>query len=92
MSASQVSGAVQARQSVCKIHPGSPQERQQRVLQAQEQSPAGGVRAQHSIAQPRRAATAALRAPTGGGSEQEGAHTPPPTPKPQPQCPPSAQT
>lgn len=48
-SAWQVPGAVQARQSVREIHPGIPQERQQRVLQAQEQPPAGGVGANDGI-------------------------------------------
>lgn len=48
----QVSGAVQAGQSVRQIHPGSPQERKQRVLQAQEQPPAGGVSARNSIVFP----------------------------------------
>lgn len=45
----QVSGAVQAGQSMREVHPGCPQERQQRVLQAQEQPPAGGVGAHDSI-------------------------------------------
>lgn len=49
----QVSGAVQAGQSVREVHPGSPQERQQRVLQAQEQPPAGGVGAHDGVVQPR---------------------------------------
>lgn len=47
----QVSGAVQAGQSVCQIHRGSPEERQQRVLQAQEQPPAGGVCANITLVQ-----------------------------------------
>lgn len=47
----QVSGAVQARQSVREIHPGKPQERQRRVLQAQEQPAAGGVGAHDGIVQ-----------------------------------------
>lgn len=41
----QVPGAVQAGQSVCEVHPRHPQERQHRVLQAQEQPAVGGVRA-----------------------------------------------
>lgn len=44
------------------IHPGSPQERQQRVLQAQEQSPAGGVGALDGVVQlPRRVSSAIPR-------------------------------
>lgn len=47
----QVPGAVQAGQSVREVHPGSAQERQQRVLQAQEQPPAGGVGAHNGVVQ-----------------------------------------
>lgn len=47
----QVSGAVQTRQSLREIHPGRSQERQQRVLQAQEQPPAGGIGAFNGIVQ-----------------------------------------
>lgn len=47
----QVFSAVQARQSMREVRPGSPQERQQCVLQAQEQPPAGGVGARNSVVQ-----------------------------------------
>lgn len=46
----QVPGAVQAGQSLREIHPGSLQERQRRLLQAQEQPPAGGVGALDGVA------------------------------------------
>lgn len=56
----QVSGAVQAGQSVREIHAGSREERQQRVLQAQEQPAAGGVGAHDGIVQlPRHFSSAA---------------------------------
>ena len=34
---------------MCKVHPGTLQERQQRLLQAQEQPPTGGARALNGI-------------------------------------------
>lgn len=46
----QVPGTVQAGQSVREIHPGRLQERQRRILQAQEQPPAGGVGALDGVA------------------------------------------
>lgn len=46
---SQVPGPVQAGQSVRQVHPGSGQERQRRLLQAQEQPAAGGPSAIHGL-------------------------------------------
>lgn len=47
---------------MCEIHPGSPQERQRCVLQAQEQPPAGGVGALNGVVQlPRRVSSAIPR-------------------------------
>lgn len=46
---SQVPGAVQAGQSVCEVRSGGPEERQQRLLQAQEQPAPGGVGAHDSV-------------------------------------------
>lgn len=48
----QVSGAVQAGQSLCEVRPGSAQERKQCFLQAQEQPPAGGVGAHYTVTCP----------------------------------------
>lgn len=63
---------------MCEIHPGSPQERQQCVLQAQEQPPAGGVGAHNSIVQPSASASsAALECSDWGRLNTD----PPPTPK-----------
>lgn len=60
----QVPGPVQAGQGVREVHPGSGQEWQQRLLQAQEQPAAGGDGAVHGLAPPLPPGRRPLQCPT----------------------------